>query len=38
MDPFTETPLIDPAGYTPDVDEYYSFLKNGIEQFKNRQN
>ncbi len=30
-----EENLIDPVAYTPDVDEYYNWLINGIEEFKN---
>jgi len=29
-----EENLNDPAAYTPDVDEYYAWLKNGISNFK----
>lgn len=29
-----ENNLIDPVAYTPDVDEYYSWLKKGIQNFK----
>lgn len=29
-----EENLIDPAGYTPDVDEYHAWLKEGISKFK----
>ncbi|WP_370478520.1 protein-disulfide reductase DsbD family protein [Tamlana flava] len=29
-----EENLIDPAAYTPDVDEYYDWLKEGISKFK----
>ncbi|GGK37848.1 MULTISPECIES: protein-disulfide reductase DsbD family protein [Flavobacteriaceae] len=29
-----EENLIDPAGYTPDVDEYHDWLKQGISKFK----
>jgi len=30
-----EENLIDPVAYTPDVDEYYNWLKKGITNFKN---
>ena len=30
-----EQNLIEPVGYTPDADEYYEWLKLGIENFKN---
>ena len=36
MDPFTEEILIEPQGYTPDVNEYYNFLKEGIQRFKKK--
>ncbi len=29
-----EENLIEPVGYTPNVDEYYSWLKKGVSQFK----
>jgi len=29
-----ETNLIKPVGYTPDVEEYYNWLKTGIDNFK----
>jgi len=29
-----EENLIDPVAYTPDVDEYYNWLKEGISNFK----
>ncbi len=29
-----ESSLNDPIGYTPDVEEYYSWLKGGIEKFR----
>ena len=29
-----EKPLNEPIGYTPDVDEYYKWLKKGIDNFK----
>ena len=29
-----ESNLIDPVGYTPDADEYYSWLKAGISNFE----
>jgi thiol:disulfide interchange protein DsbD len=29
-----ENNLIDPVAYTPDVDEYYNWLKKGIQNFK----
>ncbi|RKE98185.1 protein-disulfide reductase DsbD family protein [Ichthyenterobacterium magnum] len=30
-----EDNLIQPVGYTPDVDEYYNWLETGLENFKN---
>jgi len=29
-----EENLIDPVAYTPDVDEYYNWLKEGVSKFK----
>jgi thiol:disulfide interchange protein DsbD len=29
-----ENNLIDPVAYTPDADEYYSWLENGVKNFK----
>ena len=29
-----ESNIIDPIAYTPDVDEYYNWLENGITNFK----
>lgn len=29
-----ETNIIDPIGYTPDVDEYYDWLKKGVDSFQ----
>ena len=29
-----ESNLIDPVGYTPEVDEYYNWLKEGVAKFK----
>jgi thiol:disulfide interchange protein DsbD len=29
-----EENLIDPVGYTPDIDEYYNWLQNGVAAFK----
>ena len=30
----SEENLIDPVAYTPDVDEYYNWLKEGVTNFK----
>ena len=31
-----EENLIDPVAYTPDVDEFYLWLKKGVSKFKNK--
>ncbi|MCU0428529.1 MAG: thioredoxin family protein [Cytophagaceae bacterium] len=33
LDPFTEKPLVKPVGYTPDVNQYVSFLQSGLTAF-----
>ena len=31
-----ESPLVEPVGYTPGVDDYYKFLQSGIRQFNDK--
>lgn len=34
LDPFSETKLNEPAGYTPNADEYRAWLRDGIDKFQ----